>query len=162
MKVCKTCKVDKPLAEFHKDRGTPDGHKYECAVCCGIRVRRWRQEHAEHVREYGKVRMSRYYPQNRSKFIAASRASRYRIQYGITVEDYDAMFVAQRGVCAICDQPFKGRLHVDHDHKTGRVRGLLCLRCNVLLAHLEDMVWMRKAALYLKPPQGRLGLELPA
>lgn len=55
-------------------------------------------------------------------------------KYGITPEDYDALFVAQDGKCAICLKPPKVfRLHTDHDHKTGTVRGLLCVSCNTKL-----------------------------
>lgn len=68
-------------------------------------------------------------------------------KYGITVEQYNEMLEAQNGVCAICEEAppqeptRKGKsnkLHVDHDHETLRVRGLLCLRCNVVLGAIED------------------------
>lgn len=63
-------------------------------------------------------------------------------RYGITVEQYQTMFVAQNGKCAICettqfDGPGK-KLHVDHCHTTGIVRGLVCVRCNVLLGMAKD------------------------
>lgn len=54
---------------------------------------------------------------------------------------FDAIVAAQGGVCAICHRPptdKKRRLHVDHDHKTGRIRGLLCLHCNVMLGKSRD------------------------
>jgi hypothetical protein len=58
--------------------------------------------------------------------------------YNITIEDYDAMFAAQNGLCAICNEPPKGRrFSVDHNHKTGRVRGLLCNPCNIAVGHFE-------------------------
>jgi endogenous inhibitor of DNA gyrase (YacG/DUF329 family) len=59
--------------------------------------------------------------------------------YGITVDDYDHMFALQGGVCAICkDVCGTGRrLCVDHDHNTGRVRGLLCMSCNQKLGWFE-------------------------
>lgn len=61
--------------------------------------------------------------------------------YGVTLEQYDKMFVAQSGQCAICGQSELGyRLCVDHNHKTGAVRGLLCHGCNLSLGHLEDYV----------------------
>lgn len=63
-----------------------------------------------------------------------------RNRYGITPEDYDRMLEEQGGVCAICEGacPTGRRLAVDHDHETGRVRGLLCVNCNQRLAWLEQ------------------------
>lgn len=61
-------------------------------------------------------------------------------KYGMTLEDYDKMFVAQNGQCAICQKhqsELKHTLVVDHNHKTGKIRGLLCNRCNTLLGHIE-------------------------
>src|SRR5215470_1693407 len=61
-------------------------------------------------------------------------------RYGITLEEYDRLLALQNGVCAICEQKPKGRrfLCVDHCHRTGRVRGLLCTRCNVAIGLFED------------------------
>lgn len=65
-------------------------------------------------------------------------------QFGMTIEDYDAMHKAQGGVCAICNQPETSsrggkvyRLAVDHDHNTGQVRGLLCFKCNSAMGSFE-------------------------
>lgn len=59
--------------------------------------------------------------------------------YGITVEEYELTLSGQGGVCAICgNPPINRRLAVDHDHKTGETRGLLCWRCNRTLAALDD------------------------
>ena len=59
--------------------------------------------------------------------------------YGITAEEYAQMLEQQQGVCAICNRPpGKRRLHVDHCHKTGKIRGLLCLRCNRVLGFMRD------------------------
>lgn len=72
---------------------------------------------------------------------AAQRRYNYKHKYGITVEDYDRMFAEQEGRCLICgtDVPGGHRKHlcVDHCHETGRVRGLLCNRCNGLLQWYE-------------------------
>lgn len=69
--------------------------------------------------------------------------------YGVTLEQYDKMFEQQDGKCAICNQSELGyRLCIDHDHKTGRVRGLLCHGCNLSLGHLEK--YIANAVLYLE------------
>lgn len=67
-------------------------------------------------------------------------------RYGVTKPDWDRMLAAQDGLCAICDDV---PTCVDHCHKTGRVRGLLCNRCNVNLAVLENYVWRVDAEVYL-------------
>ena len=71
--------------------------------------------------------------------------------YGITAEEYDAMLESQGNVCAICKkpQPTKRRLSVDHDHETGKVRGLLCTTCNLVLGYHETD-WLEKAKAYLR------------
>lgn len=60
--------------------------------------------------------------------------------YGLTLAQYDAMVVRQGGKCAACEYPPKPghRLHVDHDHSTGKVRGLLCHGCNVALGLMDE------------------------
>jgi hypothetical protein len=83
------------------------------------------------------------------------RDSAYRRKFGITIEDYDAMFACQGGRCAICktDQPTghgakNGRFSVDHDHATGEVRGLLCSGCNTALGGFKDNVDVMKNAIH--------------
>lgn len=67
---------------------------------------------------------------------------------GITVSDYDRMFVEQHGVCAICEQPeLTRRLSVDHNHATGKVRGLLCHRCNVAIGLFKENVDVLSSAI---------------
>ena len=68
----------------------------------------------------------------------ARRKSTIKRKYGITTEDFDILFDMQHGRCAICDEPFAKRPHIDHDHKTGRVRGLLCANCNYGLGFFKD------------------------
>lgn len=86
------------------------------------------------------------------------RTASLQRNYGITEADYDAMLAAQNGVCALCGQPpdpagvrSASRLHVDHDHATGRVRALLCLGCNHGLGHFsDDPALIRRAAAYIE------------
>lgn len=75
--------------------------------------------------------------------------------YGITVDQYDAMLAAQGGKCAICGGPPRGsrgkRFHVDHDHVTGRVRGLLCGHCNHGIGKFRDSpLLLEKVVAYLR------------
>jgi len=79
------------------------------------------------------------------------RAGYLRRQYGITPEDYEALLRAHDGRCWICGrEPTNRRLHVEHDHKTDRVRGLACWSCNTLLAKAQDNPkTLLSAALYL-------------
>ena len=68
-----------------------------------------------------------------------ARAKRLKTLFDITPEDYDTILAFQDGECAICGRPpGKTRLAVDHNHKTGLVRGLLCWTCNVALGKFRD------------------------
>lgn len=76
-----------------------------------------------------------------------TRRSNLKQSYGITLEQYEAMFAAQGGVCGACGQVETGRnahgvvsLAVDHDHDTGRIRGLLCMKCNRALGLIGDSI----------------------
>lgn len=78
-------------------------------------------------------------PRNRNKTYEEQRVSRIR-SYGITVEEYDAMLSSQGGGCYICggQTDSKRALDIDHDHRTGKVRGLLCSNHNRALGLLGD------------------------
>ncbi len=80
----------------------------------------------------------------------ARRRSRLR-RYGLSEADYQKLLTQQNGVCAICGQaPTKAPLSVDHDHATNKVRGLLCINCNMALGQMNDNPeWLRRAADYL-------------
>lgn len=81
------------------------------------------------------------------------RSYRRHYKYGMTIEDYDRMFAEQNGGCAICGgTPTRTEhLHVDHDHETGRIRGLLCDSCNLGLGKFrDDPDVLAKAAAYLR------------
>lgn len=98
----------------------------------------WKASNREKVSELQQV--------YRKRMLAADpeweRKSQYRKRYSLTLEQYDAMLTAQDNSCAICCGPPRGRLryHVDHNHQTGKVRGLLCWRCNAALGNLDESV----------------------
>jgi len=85
--------------------------------------------HHEEIAAYNAA----YYTANRELVRAKDRKSKY----GITSEEYAAFVEQQNGVCAICEQPDR-RIGVDHDHATGKVRGLLCNHCNRALGSFGD------------------------
>lgn len=87
------------------------------------------------------------------------RKNKLKSQYGITLDEYDLIFDEQGGLCAICgkaeesrnNQGVIGRLQVDHDHETGKVRGLLCQKCNRGLGFFDDNISkLINAAKYLE------------
>lgn len=118
----------------------------------------YRKRHPERVLAYkqrpeSKQAMAIAQRRYRAKWTAEQRAqvtiqlrnAKLKKAYGITSNDYDAMLLKQNGVCAICHQVdntkhryWTNRLHVDHCHQTGIVRGLLCWRCNISLGRIGD------------------------
>lgn len=98
-----------------------------------VRSEAGKQRRRDYQREY-----ARKHPDKKRKW---SRASHLRTTYGLELDDYAKMFEAQGGVCAICAQPPGDQLlQVDHDHRTGKVRGLLCHKCNKALGLLGEQV----------------------
>jgi hypothetical protein len=138
-----------------------DGHRSDCVPCNLAakkartalnpqanrdRVRRWQMENADRYR----AKQLEYAASGRKQI--ADRKSYLKRTYGLTLADYERMFEAQGGVCAICREarPEERTLHVDHDHETGVIRGLLCFRCNNALGDFrEEYELFRRAADYL-------------
>lgn len=98
----------------------------------------------------------KYMPLSKKERAIRARRSRHNSHikktYGISIDDYDKIFKAQKGKCAICKGgTSKNFLAVDHNHKNNNVRGLLCARCNSALARFMDRIEnVRSAARYLK------------
>jgi hypothetical protein len=96
--------------------------------------KRWRESHKEeHAR-----RNAEWYRNNPDRI----KDHVLKQKFGITKADYDAMFAAQNGGCAVCSKPCKSgrRLAVDHCHETSKVRGLLCMNCNNALGRVNDNI----------------------
>lgn len=133
----------------------------------------WRQAHPDKMRAYEKkyktvhrekflARIkkwrSAYNEKNRERINTLSKESAFRCrlrEFGLTEESHEALLASQGGTCAICKRPERhkshSRLAIDHDHKTGKVRGLLCHGCNVSIGHMEDRIeWLRSAISYLE------------
>jgi Recombination endonuclease VII len=108
-------------------------------------VRAWQQANPERVKAWR--------TKNRDRLNKQLREIHLRNKFGLTVEEYDAILDAQGGVCALCGcEPTPGiSLHVDHDHSTGEIRGLLCVRCNSALGLFrEDPDLLKRAARYVE------------
>jgi hypothetical protein len=79
-----------------------------------------------------------------------------RRQYGISMQEFDKLLEFQKHGCAICNKPItklSRRMNIDHDHKTGQVRGLLCSGCNTGLGQLgDDIEGLKRALKYLENP----------
>jgi hypothetical protein len=90
----------------------------------------------------------------------AARAARLQLTFNITVEEYDQILAFQDGKCAICGRaPKPGKRHaVDHDHKTGFVRGLLCFMCNRRVLGARSAEVLIKTAAYVTDPPARRAL----
>lgn len=130
MKLCRKCKTEKPKSDFGFNKHKRDKLNVWCKSCCNKQGR------------------------NRTPDYRLNQS--YKIQYGITLEDYNKMLEDQNNKCKICGSSKSGtiqhnRLVVDHDHKTGKVRGLLCDKCNRGLGYLGDSIEnLEKAVEYLK------------
>lgn len=101
-------------------------------------------------REYQKRYQKKYREENPDRELG----KRMR-QYGITAERFREMERDQKGLCAICGTRGRHkRLALDHDHTTGRIRGLLCSDCNWMLGHAkDDTASLESAAAYLRKHQ---------
>lgn len=100
-----------------------------------------KRERTRRATEAGKQQKREYYQSvsQSPSFKDKSRDARYKKLFGITLADYNAMFAAQGGKCAICrKESTKRHLSVDHDHVTGAVRSLLCAGCNQALGLFRD------------------------
>ena len=136
MKKCRKCNKEKSLSCFGKVKARKNKEHSWCKECCAANVR------------------ERY-----KKDPSCWRNAYLKNNFSISEVEYSVLFDAQKGVCAICfesDQSGR-RLAVDHDHKTGAVRGLLCSQCNIGLGNFKDDARrLEKALVYLNSPRKAL------
>lgn len=133
-KRCPKCKKYLSREHFYKSYWNESGSP--CRSCNAVRLKTMRENYPE-------------------RFVAAQRRYNIKQRYGIEEADYQRMIIEQEQCCAICgrhvlNQTKKNRLCIDHDHKTGKVRGLLCGGCNAHLAVLENKGFIKEAIRYLE------------
>lgn len=169
MKICTKCKTEQDYSCFDtrsRNRGT--FHSW-CKTCSRIYRKEYRDKNIERHRKVSRDWHKNHITQsheNRRKWAKLNpeklRNKSLRLKYGITLELYNKMLLDQNNLCAICKQTQKAvinketnnkirLLSVDHCHKTGIVRGLLCNHCNHGLGHFMDNPYLLEAAAqYLK------------
>jgi hypothetical protein len=133
-KSCKGCKQIKNIADFYDCKNTRDKKTGKCKQCILNYVAGWQKVNPEKCR----VKTNKYHIK-----IAYKGCS-------ITVEEREELFIKQEGKCAMCgrhERAFKRRLAVDHCHKTGKIRGLLCGPCNRALGLLRDRIEVLQAGI---------------
>ena len=147
MKTCTGCKLLLPLDRFNIRRWKTargeirEGKQARCRPCWATYAQR-----IERKSEAYKLKMSDpVYRLRKKRRLYENHLKRV---FGITCEDWARMYDAQRGCCAICHQRFPDDdAHVDHCHETGKVRGLLCINCNMAIGLLRESVSTLQSAI---------------
>lgn len=176
-KECRLCHTINPIEKYLKrpTKKNPDNRRNECLECrnkkckeyyhlnpdrCREYTARWMRKHTgnesneDRIRKWQAERYKRTRKDNpewKAKSYAATRRQIFR-RFSITEDEYKAMVLGQGNLCAICrgEKDPKREWNIDHDHVTGKVRGLLCRGCNTALHKLEqDATWGQKALDYL-------------
>lgn len=140
-KTCTRCNQLKPINLFPCVSKTNKKPRSQCKQCCAEKQRQIYANKPEQYRNYSRKRRVKY--NNIHKRIANLRT------FGLIIEDYETMLQAQNNQCAICGtvQCTSGkRLAIDHCHLTGKIRGLLCLRCNQAIGKFNDNYFLLQQA----------------
>jgi Autographiviridae endonuclease VII len=135
-------------AGCHSDRP-----HYGLGLCVQCYSKQLRAKNRDKIRERDKKWRIANAEKHKAQQRIRHRRSQLKHKFGISLEEYNALINAQNGVCAICKKPETvwPSLPIDHDHKTGKVRGLLCTKCNLGLGSFRDNIESLEAAIaYLK------------
>lgn len=127
-KVCSKCKIEKVLKQFNYwNLGKFQRHPV-CKTCFKLYQKPRRKRNTQLARIWNK--------HNKDKVWSSGIMTRY----GISITEYNRLLEQQNGVCAICEKPerLKRKLSVDHSHTSKRVRGLLCIHCNLILGLAKE------------------------
>jgi hypothetical protein len=145
-KLCTKCKKSRRPSSFHRQSTGPTGTVYWrsiCKKCADVQSKVWRKNNPE-------------------KYKAAIKRSNEKVRdaihlkqrFGITVDQFAVLFATCDGLCTICKFPESRknrRLSLDHDHATGRLRGFVCSRCNIIMGCVnDDPELLERAAHYLR------------
>ena len=162
-KFCVRCEQTKPASEFHRDKWNTTGLVAYCKPCVSAKMQKVYAERKDEIRDIqksysqsraGQRRTFRTYQRDQIKRELKRKGlkgARYVPARILELEEYEMMVEAQGGRCALCGDEQKGqRLSIDHDHATGKIRALLCVRCNMGLGQFRDSpTLLEQARLYL-------------
>lgn len=161
-KTCSRCTETKSLSEFTRDNSRADGFGHRCKPCQKAYHAEWRKDnenYEEYQTKYYKENRERinernihYYYNNKDWLLPKMNNRRFFKKYGIAHDDAINLLYDQGNVCAICstDTPTEKGWCVDHDHATGKVRGILCSKCNSGIGFLgDDPDTVKRALAYL-------------
>lgn len=172
-KCCTRCLELKPLSDFHQDKSKRKGCRSFCRVCANGKRDASRQEQYRILRELetestkacpkcftikplSEFSYDSTHRKNRQSYCKqCSQSNHYEQKYDITLEEFNSRLSQQNDCCSICGAHYSnsrsGKLAVDHCHKTGKVRELLCISCNGGLGLFkDDPDVLRRAAQYLE------------
>jgi Recombination endonuclease VII len=123
LKKCSKCKKKKDISDFYKTKTNPDGHSSHCKKC-----------------------YEKYYGANTDK----KKNYFLKREYGITLEEKREMYENQLGLCKLCNLLMvkPKDCHVEHNHATGEIRGLVHSKCNLLLGIVQDNIGMLIRAIH--------------
>lgn len=150
MKRCSKCGETKAVSEFNKNRRAKDGLYHWCQECAragaNAGYHRNRDRYLAQMKVYREANKEALREKDRKHGWRYMLMSRYKM----TIEQHNTMLVEQRNRCAVCDSVLT-KINIDHDHKTGVVRGLLCTPCNQAIGFLrDDALLLRSAAKYIE------------
>ena len=155
MKLCKKCQTYLPLDWFDKQSRNKDGLRIYCQTCSRKQVKSWRSKNVDKVKENNRLYRENNAEQARlahdewrkknPDILRAKNLRKYwpHLTAKEAQAEYDKLLVEQDECCATClthRSEYKKALSVDHNHLTGKVRGLLCNACNIALGQVKDDV----------------------
>lgn len=147
-----------PISCFNRNVAMKDGYQTQCRKCHRTAQVGWEKNNKSRRKVTRKLRARQRRIENPKKEAAYRRDKALKYNFGITLAEYNCLFALQKGCCAIClrhQSEFKKGLAVDHCHETGKIRDLLCSRCNPLLGLAKDSIdVLEKAIAYLRRHRG--------
>lgn len=156
MKKCCKCKALLEAVEFSKDKRRPDGLRSDCRSCLAAYNKAYQAKHKDRIKQQKKT----YDKLHRN----VVRERQVQKVYSLSADEHGALREMQANACAICYAPvetLRRDLAIDHNHRTGEVRGLLCDRHNMALGLFDDDTrLLRRAVDYLELPSLMAGLEV--